>query len=884
MTEPRESSEIGPTRTMEQTETSPLKQSDTKKNWFYNILYPVNDQEQGSLRIIILNFFGFTVIVTIALLVQIYYGNNANAPHGGVASDSYECSKIGIEILKKGGNSVDAAIATKMCLGVVNFHITGLGGGGYMLIYDHKNLEVLDIIDFQVTVPHYLAYSKIDTKNEGLTVGVPGFLLGLWEASQKFGKLPWKEIVAPSINLAKNGFLVNENLVYANSYLNSYSNHNHKLKELLNSLAEGRNITLPELAATLELISSNGIKEFYNGSLAMDIIYAVKQANGNMSLDDLAQYQTSHSELLQIKFGNFNVLAPGSSSGGALLLNSLERVESLDLTPEESTSNIILKISDILHDTYNAFLEKNGADPESIKSIASQVSVTDNEDLYVVIVSGLNTWLGSQLLTESGFILNSGIANGGINHEARPLSLATPVIAIQHEEICGRRLILGVNCFQGPLLKSEGYAVIRIISNILGAGDATIAAQVLTYALLFNNNISTSVETPRFFIDHVPRQIWLEDMHKPFFNSMTLEKLKAFLKMRRIVPPYESINAIDKTEDLIFLLIMLKEITAVLLILGAFTAHGFDDLKQVNDADGFNAWIEGEKQLKANVKQEENFMKENEIESDEFVDKYNKYGKSFHHEKHYKKAEKPKTLKHDIDVNFSTGSKKPKNKDIEIVGLGGRNTKEKYESNYQNQNKFFEKRNKKNFYQNLKKIDLSVPPKNNTVLLARYIVHNVDWTSLGTLSGRTPTEGNPFVCAKAMSDGPTNSSTGIPFFYLSSLDLCTQDSQKFNKVSMLVTLSQTDYCKDNDLDPQDPRCAKLTISGEMKRLKAGSEEEKFAKNALFSRHPIMENWPKGHNWYFAKLKINQLVLLDRFGGAAFIDVNEYLNPPTNEQN
>lgn len=65
---------------------------------------------------------------------------------------------------------------------------------------------------------------------------------------------------------------------------------------------------------------------------------------------------------------------------------------------------------------------------------------------------------------------------------------------------------------------------------------------------------------------------------------------------------------------------------------------------------------------------------------------------------------------------------------------------------------------------------------------------------------------------------------------------------------MLVTLSQTDYCKDNDLDPQDPRCAKLTISGEMKRLKAGSEEEKFAKNALFSRHPIMENWPKG-NYY-----------------------------------
>ncbi|EEB10101.1 gamma glutamyl transpeptidase, putative [Pediculus humanus corporis] len=88
----------------------------------------VNEQEEGSLKTIILNFFGFTIIITIALIVHLYYGNHRLTPHGSVASDDFECSKIGLDLLKVGGNSIDAAIATVFCLGVVNFHITGLGG------------------------------------------------------------------------------------------------------------------------------------------------------------------------------------------------------------------------------------------------------------------------------------------------------------------------------------------------------------------------------------------------------------------------------------------------------------------------------------------------------------------------------------------------------------------------------------------------------------------------------------------------------------------------------------------------------------------------------------------------------------------------------------
>lgn len=128
-------------------------------------------------------------------------------------------------------------------------------------------------------------------------------------------------------------------------------------------------------------------------------------------------------------------------------------------------------------------------------------------------------------------------------------------------------------------------------------------------------------------------------------------------------------------------------------------------------------------------------------------------------------------------------------------------------------------------------------------------------------------------------------------------------------------MAETAYCRSENYDPQDPRCARLILSGKIKRIKTGTAEEDFAKEALFSRHPAMSTWPAGktncnnqidqllsaiffhqsikhtkllffslldHEWFFAKLKIGQIVLLDQFGGPKYIDVQEYLNvePPT----
>lgn len=187
------------------------------------------------------------------------------------------------------------------------------------------------------------------------------------------------------------------------------------------------------------------------------------------------------------------------------------------------------------------------------------------------------------------------------------------------------------------------------------------------------------------------------------------------------------------------------------------------------------------------------------------------------------------------------------------------------------------KHEKKDFYKDLKKVDLSkVPDTNETALMARYIVHNVDWAALATMTSQAGVKHSPYANIVSMSDGPVDQGSGVPFFYMTPLDLSSKDLAKENKASITVTLAQTTYCRQLSLDPEDPRCARVTLSGKVKNVKVGTHEEEFARKAMFTRHPVMETWPKDHDFHLAKLKIGQIVLLDQFGGPKYISVEEYL--------
>ncbi|KAL0270529.1 UNVERIFIED_CONTAM: hypothetical protein PYX00_007915 [Menopon gallinae] len=505
------------------TETSPLRASPSKKYFWYNCSPCCSEDHSNSLKTIVIVLFGTTGIITLALLTQVYYGEYQVQKSGTVASDSYECSNIGIDVLKAGGNAVDAGIATTFCLGVVNFHVTGIGGGGYFMLYNHKKHKVIDVIDFREVTPAAYNVESNEDLVDGLVVGVPGFVKGLWDAHEKYGKLPWKDLVTPASNLARNGFSISKSLISVISYIKP-SPYNSNLVLLLNSLRQGKNVSLHELAATLDIIALKGADAFYNGSIAMDMVYTVKLANGSMSLQDVAQYDTSNGDVLRTQIGDYDVIVPGSSSGGALLLNYMDAIEMLDLKPDVDTSaEIVLKLSDTLHDAYLLFLQKVNGFVEQPEPVGSQVSVVDSEDNYVTITSGLNTWLGSQIMTSYGFILNNAVSNGGLNEERRPVSMASPIIVLQNSEFCGKRYILG-------------------------SGDVAMAAQLLTNLLIFNRNVSSSIESPRFNIDNIPRHLRLED-HDPEFSVDAIVPLRQLMKIEKVLPPYKSINVIEKLID-----------------------------------------------------------------------------------------------------------------------------------------------------------------------------------------------------------------------------------------------------------------------------------------------------------------------------------------------
>lgn len=169
------------------------------------------------------------------------------------------------------------------------------------------------------------------------------------------------------------------------------------------------------------------------------------------------------------------------------------------------------------------------------------------------------------------------------------------------------------------------------------------------------------------------------------------------------------------------------------------------------------------------------------------------------------------------------------------------------------------------------------PPHDQVARVARYVVHISEWASISTISTADPIKGYPFGNIMSISDGPVDKSSGTPYAYISRMDLSGTDLLTDARATLSISEAQSDYCQKHDLDPEDPRCARILLTGTMDEVKNGTSEAEFAKAALFSRHPVMESWPASHHWIFVKLNIKHIYVLDFFGGASDVDVQEYYN-------
>jgi len=167
----------------------------------------------------------------------------------------------------------------------------------------------------------------------------------------------------------------------------------------------------------------------------------------------------------------------------------------------------------------------------------------------------------------------------------------------------------------------------------------------------------------------------------------------------------------------------------------------------------------------------------------------------------------------------------------------------------------------------------SPPPHQETARTARYIAHYSNWGTLSTISTQDKIKGLPFGNIFSVSDGPMENSTGVLYFYVTPMDYTVTDLRNFPYASLTFSEAEGDFCRQMVYDPEDPRCARLTLTGKM--VDVGPEELEFAQEAMFSRHPVMKKWPPGHKWFFMKLEMAQIWLQDWVGGVSLIPLDDY---------
>ncbi|KAJ3529786.1 hypothetical protein NM688_g7806 [Phlebia brevispora] len=383
------------------------------------------------------------------------------AKHGAVASENELCSMIGVRTLKKGGNAVDAAISTTLCIGVVNMFSSGLGGGGFMTVRLPPNStngsSEVYTIDFREIAPaaaHEEMYvdDPLLARWGGLSVGVPGELRGLQKAHELWGSVPWRELVEPSIHLAR-GWKVSKELERRIDMFSPLMLNAPEWKEVFAPngclLHEGEIIRRTALARTLETIAQDGADAFYKGPIADAILNRIRATGGVMTQQDLDSYGVKVQPALQGTYRGRSVYTTHAPTSGPVLLHMLNLAEKYDNFVEEGLTGLNAhRIIEIMKFGFAArtkvgdpaFLEKAEADnideiptkkfaamvfpnitderthpPEYYNPVydipidhgTSHSSIVDRNGMVVGITSTVNLVFGSAVLDPvTGIILN----------------------------------------------------------------------------------------------------------------------------------------------------------------------------------------------------------------------------------------------------------------------------------------------------------------------------------------------------------------------------------------------------------------------------------------------------------------------------------------------
>ncbi|OCG78311.1 gamma-glutamyltransferase [Gilliamella sp. Nev6-6] len=490
---------------------------------------------------------------------------------GAVASPDYYGALAAQEILEKGGNAADAAVATAFTLAVTYPEAGNIGGGGFMTLWMEGKPY---FIDYREIAPNkadrdmYLDDHKNVIPNLSLysykASGVPGTVAGMWAVHQRFGKLSWKEVMAPAIRFANEGFTVDKLLVKRYHEVESLAPANGHFKQYFGSMQEGKLFKQPELGKVLMRIADQGSDGFYKGETAKLIAKQMQENAGLITENDLANYQAKWREPLVANWQDMQIVtAPPPSSGGVGLIQLLLMKQNLANDFKNVKVNspqyihllaeiekrvfadraeymgdpdfISVPVAKLIDANYLAERAKQ-VNPKAI-SITEQVkpglnnnheklqtthfSIVDKWGNAVSNTYTLNGWFGSAVVIEgTGIILNNemddfsskpGVANqfGVVSKDAnaiepnkRPLSSMTPSIFIKNNDVA---MVIG----------TPGGS--RIFTSIF---------QVVTNVFDNHMSLKAAMDTPRYHHQLLPTNLIFIER----FQNKVPEDLKDKLK------------------------------------------------------------------------------------------------------------------------------------------------------------------------------------------------------------------------------------------------------------------------------------------------------------------------------------------------------------------
>ncbi|MDE0561699.1 gamma-glutamyltransferase [Algoriphagus sp. NF] len=473
-----------------------------------------------------------------------------------VVSARGEASRIGIEIMKKGGNAFDAMMATEMALAVTFPFAGNLGGGGFA-VYRLANGEI-GSIDYREKAPgaaHRDMYLDengdvipgLSTKG-ALASGVPGTIAGIFEAQAKFGKLEPKDILQPVIDLARNGFVVSTQqagrLQNIREVVREVNGENTFYGKEWNAGDTIKNIALAE---TLERIASNGRDEFYKGETAKILVDHMQKMGGIITEEDLAAYEAAWRDPIVFDYKELRVISMAPpSSGGVTIGQILKMVEPFDLKGMGHNSAdyvqvlteamrrayadrnyylgdpdfVEIPISELLDDAYLSN-RMESFDPEKA-TLSSDIaegsvlfaesmetthySIMDEEGNALAVTTTLNGAYGSKVyLDELGFFMNNEMDD--FSSKAGVPNMFGLIGAEANSIAPGKRMLSSMT----PTLVERDGKLWMIVGTPGGSTIITAVAQTILNAYEFDMTMQEAVEAPRFHHQWLPDQILFEE-------------------------------------------------------------------------------------------------------------------------------------------------------------------------------------------------------------------------------------------------------------------------------------------------------------------------------------------------------------------------------------